>query len=166
MENHASKTILLKDSEWNVIDGELCRVTDFATLGSYVDIDGNVHAMDRTTPYANITMECRKLGKNISGYITHKDDFRHLWTAFKDRKVNENEEVIIIWTRKHYKANSWIGRKVFYHFSTGLPKLRVMVFHKGAFELLNDPDYRPELSSESRWNLLKPIIEWKPEVMR
>jgi len=114
--------------------------------------------MDRTTPYATVTMECKKLGKNIRGYITHKVDFRHLWAAFRDREVKENEEVIIIWTKKHYKRGVL--------FSAFMPRLCVWVCPKGAFELLTDSDYKPELTGEARWNAMKPIIEWKPEVMK
>ena len=163
MRHGESKIVLIKDSEWSVIDGEACRVTYFGTLGSLVDIDGKVHAMDRTTPYATVTMECKKLGNNISGYITHKMDFQHLWAAFKDRMVKEDEEVIIIWTRKNYKVGSWIGGKLY---SAFMPKLWVMVCPKGSFELMTDSDYKPELTGEARRNAMKPIIDWKPEVMK
>jgi len=157
-----SEVVLLKDSEWSVIDGEACRVTYFDTLGSLVDVDGKVHAMDRTTPYASVTMECKKLGKNVTGYITHKEDFKHLWAAFKDRKVKDEEEVIICWTRERYKVRSWVGKKLY---SAFMPKLWVMVCPKGAHELIVDSNYKPELWGEARWNAMKPIIQWKPEVM-
>jgi hypothetical protein len=162
MRHSESEIVLLKDKEWSVIDGEPCRVIDFSPLGSLVDIDGKVHAMDKTTPYASVAMECKKLGKNIRGYITHKEDFQHLWAAFKDRKVKENEEVIIFWTKKHYKVGSWIGRKLY---SAFMPKLWVMVCPKGAFELMADSNYKPELTGLARWNATAPIIQWKPEVM-
>jgi len=91
IEHSESKIVLLKDGEWSWIDGELCRVTDFGALGSFVDANGKVHAMNKTMPYASVTIECKKLGKNVMGYITHKEDFKHLWMAFKRRKVNDNE---------------------------------------------------------------------------
>jgi len=152
--------VLWKDSEWSRIDGEPCRVTDFGTLGSFVDVDGKVHAMDKTTPYAVVTMECKKFGKNVTGYITHKEDFKHLWAAFKDRKVKENEEVIFIWTREYYKYKLTKFLRPF------MPKLWVMVCPKGAYELMIDSNYKPELSGEARWNAMKPILQWKPEVMQ
>lgn len=152
-----SKTALLKDKDWSQIDGDACRVTDFTPLGSVVDIDGKVRAMDMTTPYASITIECQKLGKNITGYITHKIDFRHLWAAFKERTAREDEEVIIIWTTKNYKR--------FIVASPMMPKLLVWVCPKGAFELMTDNIYNPELSSEAWHRAIKPIVEWKPEVM-
>lgn len=153
-----SKTVLLKDKEWSQIDGEACRVSSFMPLGSVVDTDGKVRAMDMTTPYASITIECRKLGKNITGYITHKIDFRHLWAAFKERTAREDEEVIIIWTTKNYKR--------FIFASPMMPKLWVWVCPKGAFEIMTDNTYKPELSGEARWNAWKPIIDWKPDVMK
>jgi len=154
--------LLLKDSEWSVIDGEPCRVAYFGPLGSYIDANGKVQSMDKTTPYAVIHMECARLGENIRGYITHKMDFQHLWAAFKERTVQEDEEVIIIWTKKHYKVGSWLGRKLY---STFMPKLWVMVCPKGAFELMVNSDYKPELMGAARWNAMKSIIDWKPEVM-
>ena len=159
MRHNESEIVLWKDSEWSQIDREFCRVTDFGTLGSFVDANGKVHAGSRTMPYASLTLECEKLGKNITGYITHKIDFWHLWAAFKDRKVKENEEVIVIWTKEQYR---WKLTKFLTPF---MPKLWVMDFPKGAYELMVDSKYRPELWGEARWNAMKPIIQWKPEVM-
>jgi hypothetical protein len=162
IEHSESNIVLIKDREWSVIDGEPCRVTSFGTLGSLVDVDDKVHAMDKTTPYASVTMECKKLGKNVTGDITHKEYFKYLWMAFKRRKVKDNEEVIVIWTREHYKVRSWIGKKLY---SAFMPKLWVMVCPKGAYELMVDSNYRPELWGEARWNAMKPITQWKPKVM-
>jgi hypothetical protein len=160
--NNQPKIVLLKDSEWSVIDGEPCLVTDFGPLGSFVDMDDKVHSYNRTTPYACITMDSKKLGKNIRGYITHKVDFQHLWAAFKERKLKEDEEILVLWTKKHYKVHSWIGRKLY---SAFMPKLWVKVCVKGAFDLWVISNFKPELTSEARWSELTPIIEWKPEVI-
>jgi hypothetical protein len=158
MRHNESEIILLKDKEWSVIDGEPCRVTAFNPLGSFIDVDGEVQSPDNFTPYAGITIECQKLGKNVSGFITHKIDFKHLWAAFRERTVKEDEEVIICWTRKNYKA----GVK---YFSSFMPKLWVMICPKGAFELITDNSYKPELTGLERWEAHKPIVDWKPEVM-
>jgi hypothetical protein len=158
MQNSESEIVLLKDKEWSAIDGEPCRVIDFSPLGSLIDADGKVQAADNVTPYAGITMECKKLGKNVRGFITHKEDFKHLWAAFRERTVKEDEEVIIFWTKKNYKA----GVK---YFSAFMPKLWVMVCPKGAFELATDDNYKPELTGLDRWDAQKPIAQWKPEVM-
>ncbi|MGB8953235.1 MAG: hypothetical protein WCC06_11300 [Candidatus Aminicenantales bacterium] len=150
-----SEVILLKDNQWSVIDGELCRVINFTPLGSIKD--GKVKALNKTIPYASVTLECKRLSKEITGFICHRMDFIHLWSAFKERGVKNDEEVIIIWSKKHYK-------KLYKIFSAFFPRLWVMICPKGAYELEN-PDYRPELKGEARWNATKPIAQWKPEVM-
>jgi hypothetical protein len=159
MEHSESKIVLWKDSEWSQIDGELCRVTDFGTLGSFVDANGKVHAGTKTMPYGSITLECKRLGTNVTGFVCHKMDFQHLWAAFRERKVQEDEEVLIVWTKKYYK---WKLTKFLTPF---MPKLWVMICPKEAYDLWIDSSYKPELWGEARWNAMKPIIQWKPEVM-
>ncbi|MFC1987293.1 hypothetical protein ACFLVH_01945 [Chloroflexota bacterium] len=160
MKNSEPKIVLIKDKEWSVIDGEPCRVTDFATLGSFVDTNDKVSSFNKTIPYACITFDCKKLGSNVRGYITHKVDFKHLWAAFKERQLKEDEEVIVFWTKKHYKARSWIGKKLY---SAFMPKLWVIIYPKGAYELMVYPEL---VAKTPRWyDTMKIIIDWKPEVM-
>lgn len=154
MQQSEPEIVLWKDSEWSVIDGELCRVNRFSPLGSIVDEDGQVNAMNKTTPYASITFECSKLGKNITGYITHKEDFQHLWAAFEERTVKEDEEVTIIWTKKHYKR----GIKLF---ARVMPKLWVMIKPKGAYDIMVNPN-DGTIHSYQEWVT---IAGWKPDVM-
>ncbi len=92
---------LRKDSECSVIDGEPCRVIDFTPLASVEN--GRVVAPNITDPYASVTWECKKMPSATKGFVTHKMDFANLWAAFKERGISDNEEVIIIWTAKHYK---------------------------------------------------------------
>lgn len=157
MKNNSSDITLIKDREWGLIDGELCRVIDFTPLASVKD--GKVSNLSGTTPYASVTIECKKMSEKIIGFITHKTDFIHLWVAFKERTVKQNEEVIICWSKKHYKL------KLLKFFPSFWPKLWVMICQKGAFELMTDPNYKPELQGEARYNAEKSIIEWKPEIM-
>lgn len=154
-----SKIALIKDREWSVIDGEACRVIDFSPLGSLIDINGKLLSTDKTMPYACITLECEKLG-HIRGYITHKMDFAHLWAAFKERTVKEDEEVIIFWTKKHYKGKGYA--RLFPKF---MPKLWVMICPKGAYDLITKQNFKPEITGEARAKATLPIVEWKPEVM-
>lgn len=91
-------------------------------------------------------------------------DFANLWAAFKERGISDNEEVIIIiiiiiWTTKHYKY------KFPKFLSPAYPKMRVMICPKGALEIMVDSNWKPELTGEARWNAMKPIVEWKPEIM-
>ena len=145
-----------KDSEWSVIEGEVCRVIDFIPWASVKD--GNIKTLDISTPYASVTLECRKFPNRITGFITHKVDFLHLWAAFRERGVKENEEVLISWYKKGLKTFAKI-------FSPFMPKLVVMICKKGAYELINDQNFKPELRGEARFNAERPIVEWKPEVM-
>jgi hypothetical protein len=160
MAHRKSEVVLWKDDEWSQIDGEICRVTDFGTVGSFVDASGKVHAGTKTMPYGSITLECEKLGKNVRGYICHKMDFQHLWAAFRERKIDKDEEVIVVWTRKQYK---W---KVTRLLATFMPKLQVMVCPKGAYELMTNPKGNPELSGTAWFAATRPIVQWKPPVMR
>ena len=146
-----------KDSEWSVIDGEPCRVIDFAPLASVEN--GRVVAPNITDPYASVTLECKKMPSATKGFVTHKMDFANLWAAFKERGISDNEEVIIIWTTKHYKY------KFPKFLSPAYPKIWVMICPKGALEIMVDSNWKPELTGEARWNAMKLIVEWKPEVM-
>lgn len=150
------KFILLTDADWSVIDGYICRVKSFTPMLSLVK-DGKVKSADTTTPYATISIECTKLSGEITGFITHKKDFINLWNAFKERGVQENEEVLISWSIKHYKI------KIFKVLHVGMPKIWVMICPKNAFELMTDDNYRPEFRGEARWRAAMPIIQWKPE---
>jgi len=151
-----SEKHLLKDSQWSATDGEVCRVIDFTPMASIKE--GKIFATDKSTPYASVVLECKKLPPETKGFITHKVDFMHLWLAFKERGIGQDEEVLIFWTKKHY-------RKIYKIFSAFLPRLWVMICPKGAFELQTNPDHRPELNGEARLKAMLPIIDWKPEFM-
>jgi len=145
------------DGQWSVVEGEPCRVTEFIPLGSTVT-DGKVQAHNSTYPYASIILECRKIAGTATGYVTHKVDFANLWAAFKDRGVFEDEEVIIIWSKKRYKPPYRLAK-------LAMPRMWVMVCPKGAFEMMTDEGCRPDLDGAERWNAMKPIVDWKPDVM-
>lgn len=149
---------LIKDNEWSEIDGEPCRVINFVPLATVKN--GKVVALNKTTPYASVTIECKKLRGKITGFICHKMDFMHLWLAFKERGITQDEEVLIFWSKKNYR------NIVYKIFSAFMPRLWVMVCPKGAFELKVDPGYRPELTGEARFSATRPIVDWKPRVMK
>ncbi len=130
--NNISKINLIRDSEWSIIDGEICKIIDFTPLSQVRE--GKIIIIDKFIPYACITIECKKIKKTIKGFITHKTDFLNLWEVFKKRTISNNEEVIIFWTTKYYKNN------FFKFFSKILPKLKIIIYHKGAFELLTNQD--------------------------
>lgn len=148
---------LRKDNDWSIIDSEPCRVIEFTPLASVEN--GKVVVSNKTEPYASVILECKKLPQQTKGFICHKMDFQHLWVAFKERGVRQDEEVIIFWSKKHLKSFAKF-------FSTFMPRLWVMICQKGAFELITNPNSQPELQGEARFLAEKPIAEWKPEVMK
>lgn len=152
-----SKFILRKDSEWKIVEGYACRVISFTPSASIKS--GKIITKNTTEAYASVVLESKKLPRGAVGLITHKKDFENLWIVFKERGVKKDEEVIIFWTVSNLKSYA----KLFFLF---MPKLWIMICQKGAFELMTDSNWRPELSGEARWNAERPIAEWKPEVMR
>jgi len=151
-----SEITLLKDSEWDRIDGEICRVIDFSPLA--VVKNGKIQRVD-IMPYASVRIECKKTPNKILGYINYKEDFKHLWIAFKEKGIKRNEEVLIIWSRNHYTFK-WLKL-----FSLFFPKLRVMICPKGAYELLTNPEWKPELTGEARAKASLPILDLKSKIM-
>jgi hypothetical protein len=139
-----------------MIDGELCRVRAFNALAEVTD--GRVSTVSRGEPYASIVIECDRPREVVTGLITHRDDFVHLWSAFNERGVRDDEEVIVVWSRRDLKKTARLV-------SMFMPKLCVMICPKGAFELMTDRNFKPELTGRERWEAQAPIAEWRPEVM-
>lgn len=109
---------LVKDKDWSRIDSEPCKVITFTPLA--IMKDGNVLCNSRNAPYASVTLECKKYPKKITGYIHHKTDFINLWSAFKERGIKQDEEVMIFWSKKHYKSYAKI-------FAAFMPKLWITI---------------------------------------
>jgi len=156
-ESQNTEIILRKDTEWSIIDGEPCRVISFTPIATVEN--GKILTSNKTKPYASVALECKKLPNGIQGFIRHKTDFKHLWVAFKERGVKNNEEVIIFYSKKHLKSYAKI-------FSAFMPRLWIMICHKEAFELMTSPNFRPKLQGEARFLAEKPIMEWKPGAMK
>lgn len=152
-----SEIVLIKDKDCSVIDGDVCRVKAFTPLATVEN--GRVRALHWSTPYASIQIECTRLpDDDVTGFIGHKLDFLHLWSAFNERGVGEDEEVIVFWTKKHLNRSARVVSKF-------MPRLWVMVCPKEAFELMTDDDFRPELQGLARYKAHEALVEWKPEVM-
>lgn len=145
---------LLRDADWKPIEDCACRVTEFNPLGSRVE-DGEIISTPNC-PYASVNLECSKLPQEAVGFICHKLDFLNLWTAFHVRGVAPDEEVIIFWSKRHLK---WFAKLT----SFFMPRLCVMICPKGACELMNDPNFRPELTGEARFLAKRPIVTLKPD---
>lgn len=173
--NSTSEITLLKDKEWSIIESELCLVADFLPLAGCTVKDGTVISPSTIVPYASVNVTCKKIQKKITGFICHKIDFLHLWSAFKERGIDEQEEeVLIYWTTKHYKD---ITSKLFSGFMKNLlgaiplPKLVVMISQKDIYKTRTNSfkwplekdaiDFAIVLSSGTK----KPNY-WIPEVMK
>ncbi len=157
IKDHKSEIILRKDNEWSIIDGEPCKVLSFTPMAEVKN--GKTLVPNKTDSYASVILECKKLPNTVKGFICHRIDFEHLWAAFKERDVKDDEEVIIFYSKKHLKSYAKI-------FSSFMPRLWVMICHKGAFELMTNSNAMPELRGEARAKAELPIIDWKPEVMK
>lgn len=146
--------VLRSDRDWAAIDGELCRVLAFSETGARME-NGKIVCTDRSLPYATVEIECRSLPGGAVGHIIHKLDFRNLWAAFRERSLATDEEVLMFWTRSNLRPIA----KVFAPF---MPKVRVMVWTRGAYERETGPALRREPATEFD---LVPIVDWKPGVM-
>jgi len=112
--------------------------TDFLPLAGSIVKNGVVMSPNVNTPYASIALKNKRTVKKITGFITHKIDFTNLWEVFKERGINEEkEEVLIYWSTKHY--GNVIVRIISFLMlvflgATPLPKMFVMIFHKGIYD--------------------------------
>lgn len=147
---------LLRDEDWRPLDGEICRVIEFRPMAGRVE-GTEVKSSSRSLPYAAIEIESPALAEPTTGFITHKLDFRNLWDAFNVRGVTAEEEVLVIWNKSHLRRGTrWFAR--------GMPGLVVWICRKPAFELINDPTFRPELGGLERHHAYSPVMEYKPDV--
>lgn len=146
---------LLRDADWAVTEGHPCRVIEFTPMAKIED--GEVISI-KSVPYACVTVECGTFPRSVTGFICHKMDFRHLWAAFNERGIRPDEEVIIFWNKKNL---NWLAKLL----SFIMPRFVVWICRKGAYELMNDPDCRPELRGIARFEAERPIVKWQPPVM-
>lgn len=166
-----SEIILRKDREWSLIDSELCLITDFLPLMGSMVKDGKAISPVITEPYASITIECKKYHSKVTGFITHKMEFINLWSAFRERGINEEkEEVLIYWTTKHYKYKILKILSAFMLAILGasnLPKIIVMICPKGTYK--SCPDGFPLLPEKEVLVFVYGLMSlkwWIPDVMK
>jgi hypothetical protein len=135
--------VLSFDEQWKHVQDQLCLVTEFRPGKGYVVKDGVVNSTigDALGMYCLIVLECKSVfgGRKLDGLISHKEDFKNLWGAFKERGINAaTEEVLIMWSTKHYKDKyinfvaNWLRQRVF------MPKILVLVCPKGTYEQCGD----------------------------
>jgi hypothetical protein len=139
----------------------MCRVSHFTP---FAKVEGaKVVSADRRKPYGEIALECTeggtKLPPDTVGAITHKLDFKNLWAAFIERGIDDDEIVVIVYSKKYLKRSLKI-------FSPFMPRLTVMIFKAEAYKLLRDNCYKPQLRGEARFLGELPIMEWRPEALK
>jgi hypothetical protein len=132
------ETGLLRDSDWEPLDGEICRVLEFTPLAGRME-GAKVKSFTSGLPYASIELESPALAEPTTGFITHKLDFQHLWEVFNVRGVGDGEEVIVIWNKSNLKRVAKLLPR------STMPGLVVWVCPPNAYELMTDETFRPEL---------------------
>jgi hypothetical protein len=152
-----TEVAFLRDEDWSVIDGVMCRVKEFTPMAGRVE-GGRVVSSSKSMPYASIEFECAALPEDALGFITHKMDFLHVWSAFSEPGVGDDKEVLITWTKSHITGLKRLTPRL-------LPKLWVAVCPKEAFELMTDGNFRPELTGMARYEAERPIAKWMPPGM-
>lgn len=148
--------VLATDRDWSRVEGRACRVVGFTAFAQVED--GHVTSLSKSFPYGLIHLECDALPRGAKGTIAHRLDFLHLWKAFEERGIGEDEEVIVFWVKSSLKRYARFVSKV-------MPRLVVWVCPKHAFELMTDQSFRPELTGQARFEAQRPLAEWKPPVM-
>jgi hypothetical protein len=81
-----------------------------------------------------------------------------LWSAFNQRGVRDDEEVIVFWAKSHLKMEARL-------LAPTMPRLLVWICPREAFELMTDLNFKPELTGVARFEAKRPRAKWTPEVM-
>lgn len=146
-----------KDIPLKVIEEEFCRVISFTPFAN-IDEKGAVRDISHTMPYALLHIESPKLPKDADCIyqVIHKEDFRHIYEAFKQVDPS-TQEVVIVHQDNPYKhqRNIWIklSKKI-------LPKLHVFIYKKGGLEQIYDRSKQGLEHFEAIRNM--EIKEWEP----
>lgn len=131
--------ILVKDSDWSPVEDRPCKVMSFAPNGP-------------NGARAIIALDSPNLPSDTAGAIFHKRDFENLQTAFAQ---GDDTVVVVEWSKRHLTGL----RKLFAPF---MPRLFIMVFHPEAYELMANPNLRPELRGEERFLAERPLMMLEP----
>lgn len=107
-------------------------------------------------PYGFLLVESHELARHLILPIFHAEDYGNAQEAMDSKATDQ--EVLVIWSSNNYK---YPILKYFPFF----PRMIVWLCKKDAFNLINDPNHKPELQGEARFLEEKPIKEWKPGVM-
>jgi len=137
------KPVFGRDIPWKDVREKICRVVGFTELAKVEN--GKVIAVNRTTPYGILTVECEGLAGESTIWVGHRVDFLHLWEAFRQRSEANGEEVLVV-----PLPHEW---------NPFLPILLIWLCPKGAFNKMIHPELRK--SGRAGWSEIAPIAEWK-----
>jgi len=139
-----------KEIPWNSLKGEICRVK---CLTFFANVEGHkVRSLGRANPYALLKVESPALEQEAVLPIRYRPDFISLWEIFKQRGVNEKEEVIISYTEFFKKGLKKLLNPI-------KPKLHFFVYPIGHLEEAYDSSFKPQ--DVAAW--FKPIAKWHPK---
>ena len=144
--------IAITSERWKDLDGEPILVKQFIPVAT---IENNKVRAKPWIPYAIVSIVSPKLSARTDLPISHRVDFVHLWEAFNIRKIADNEEVLIHWSRHHHRGLLGL-------FKMFLPHIHLMICPKGSYEKMSDPNWWRSGGGEQQFLSIAPIQEWKP----
>jgi hypothetical protein len=133
---------------WKQVEGQFLRVRWCRLFAS---IRGGMIKPAPMDAYAALGVECPSLIGEAFIVVSNEVDFRHLWDLYEQRRVADDEEVLLSHVPVDDKG---FGRLMV----MALPCLDIMVYPKGHFKEAYDPEFRP--LSRPVWNTAR--ARWKP----
>jgi hypothetical protein len=133
---------------WKQVEGHFLRVRWCSFLAS---IEDSTIKADQIGAYAALEVECPSLTGDAVIVVSSKADFRHLWELYKERRVADDEEVLLVHVPVDEKRTGTL-------IATLLPCLDIMVYPKGHFRQAYNPLFTPQ--SWAAWNQAR--ARWSP----
>jgi hypothetical protein len=129
--------LLGKQIAWDTVKGECFRVKGFTRFASIADRRVNQPLVPFL--YALLTVECPKLRGEASILVSNRVDFKHLWELYEERRVGDDEEVLLFYNPLREKRLGKLGKRM----KSFLPCLDILVYPKGHLEEMYDKTFRP-----------------------
>jgi len=148
--------MLMKSRDWAAIEGKVCRVVRFVP---FAVVQGKIVNRTMAGPYGLIALEVSGIADEVTGALFHKTDFANVWEANRLQAATPDTEVIVGYSKSSLRRAAKLV-------SAFMPSLIVWVCKTGAFELLANRDYQPELTGRARYEAERPIFDLTPEVLK
>jgi hypothetical protein len=136
-EGGESTPVLGKQIAWETVKGDCFRVKGFSKFASMTGRRVNQPSVPFL--YALLTVECPKLPGEASILVSNKVDFKHLWELYEERRVGDDEEVLLFYHPLGKKRLGKLGRLM----KSFLPCLDILVYPKGHLEEMYDKTFHP-----------------------